>query len=376
MTLFLGRDTKVYLAKGSNIWEVPVMNGYALNQGTNTSTVTLSEMSSLTGASRRGQKQFNDAVAPAEWSFDVYVRPYINTGLHRAVDEVLWANFAATNPVFTEGATPDLDTWSQAITYSATQMDVDFDDSNYIQLGTFDIYFVLGANDVADADYEDDTDTTIYRIPNAVVNEVNIPFDADGITTLSWSGMGGTIEEIASFNASDAIRGGVDATNNFVRSRFTALAISSSVSGSPVDYAVTLTGGNITLSNNIEYLTPEELGKVNRPIAHVTGTRSVTGSFSCYLVEESNGPIDLVEDLLGATTAVTNEFALDFYIGGKNPGNDRPQGPGIQLKIPKAHLEIPSINPDDVISLDVNFSALPSNLGTTDEIDRITYVGV
>lgn len=374
--LFLGRDTKVYLEKGSTIWEIPVLNGYAFNQTTNTSEVTLEEMSNLAGDSRRGRAMFNDSVSPTEWSFDVYARPYINAGVHRSVDEPLWASMAAGNATFTAGATPDLDAWSQGIALGATQLDIDFNDSNKVSLGTFNLYFVLGANTYGSANYAADGGTTIYKVANAVVNEVNIPFDANGITTLSWSGMGGTIEEVGTFDATGAITGGTTQTNNFVRSRFTALSATSSVSGSAVTYGITLTGGNITISNNVTFLTPEELGRVNQPIAHVTGTRSVSGSFSCYLDEATDGPVDLYEDLLGATDTVRNQFALDFYVGGKDPGGDLPVGPGLQFKIPQAHLEIPQMNPDDVVSLDVNFSGLPTTLGATDEIERITYVGI
>jgi hypothetical protein len=90
----------------------------------------------------------------------------------------------------------------------------------------------------------------------------------------------------------------------------------------------------------------------------------------------TNGSIDLYEDLIGATDADRNVFALDFYIGGKDGANDRPRGPGLSFKMAQAHLEVPSMNPDDVVSLEVNFSALPTTLGATDEISRITYVGV
>jgi len=374
--LFLGRDTKVYLRKDGVIWEIPVLNGYSFNQSTNSSEVTVEEMSNLAGDSRRGKAVFNDSVSPTDWSFDVYARPYVTAGVHRSVDEPLWACLAAGDPDFTKGATADLDAWSQALDFDATQLDIDFNDSNKVSLGTFDLFFVFGANTYGSANYAADGSTTIYMIPNAVVNEANIPFDVNGITTVTWSGMGGTIQEETSFDASSAITAGTTQTNNFIRSRFTALSAVSSVSGSEVTYGITLTGGNISISNNINFLTPEELGRVNQPIAHVTGTRSVSGSFSCYLDETTNGPIDLYEDLVEATDAVRNSFALDFYIGGKDGANDRPVGPGMQFKIPNAHLEIPQMNPDDVISLEVNFSALPTTLATTDEIERISYVGV
>ena len=60
-------------------------------------------------------------------------------------------------------------------------------------------------------------------------------------------------------------------------------------------YSVTLTGGNITVSNNISYITPEELGIVNVPIGHVTGTRAISGSFTCYLTEDTGQLLMLLQ---------------------------------------------------------------------------------
>ena len=46
----------------------------------------------------------------------------------------------------------------------------------------------------------------------------------------------------------------------------------------------------LRFQNNISYLVPEELGAVNVPIEHVTGTRSASGSFTCYLtLDDSAG---------------------------------------------------------------------------------------
>jgi Phage tail tube protein len=371
--LFFNKETKVYIEQGANIWELPVLNGYSFDQSTNSSEVTLSEMSDATGGSRRGTKMFTDSFAPSEWSFDTYARPYLVTGTPdrmRAVEEVLWANFVAPN-AYTAG-TP---AWTNGVTYSPTALDFDFDDSNKILLGTYNIYFVLGAQNSATANYAADAETTIYKITGAVANEVSISFDIEGIATLSWSGMGGQRTEVASFNATTAIRGGVDLTNNFIRNRLTQMSAVSSVSGSSKTYAITLTGGSITISNGITFLTPEVLGRVNQPLGHITGTRSVSGNFTAYMDEKTNGSIELLEDLSLATTAITNQFALDFYIGGKAAG-DLPVGPGIQFKMPQAHLSLPSIDTGDVIAVSVDFKALPTTISGTDEISKITYVGV
>ena len=63
-----------------------------------------------------------------------------------------------------------------------------------------------------------------------------------------------------------------------------------------------MTGGNITISNNISYLVPEELGAANVPIEHVTGGRTANGSFTCYLTLDTDGTdkgtsVDLFNDM-------------------------------------------------------------------------------
>lgn len=368
--LYFGRDVKVYLAQGTNIWEVPVLNGYAFNQTTNTSEITLSEMSDTAGNSRRGRKVFTDSIAPAEWSFTSYVRPTLVSAKVRAVEEPLWANFVANNSY-----TPATPAWTSGVTIGASALDFNFASSNKTTLGEFDLYFVLGAATLTSRNYLSDGDTTIYRVPRCSVNEASITFDIDGIASIAWSGMGGKRVEVASYDASAAITTGILNTDNFIRNRLTQLAMTSSVSGSSKTYNVTLTGGTITLTNNLSYLTPESLGVVNAPLGHVTGTRTIGGSFTAYLDEQTNGTIDLTEDIANATTLVTNSFALDFYVGGKATG-DAPKGPGMQFKIPNAHLTIPTISPDDVVGVSIDFSALPTNISGTDEVTKITYAAV
>lgn len=368
--LYFSRDTKVYLVQGANIWEIPVLNGFTFTQGTNTSEITLAEMADATGTSRRGRQMFNDSLAPAAWSFSTYVRPYSDGTRVRAVEEALWANFIANNAY--TSATP---AWTSGVTYGAASTDFDFTASNKTTLGTFDLIFVLGAGKSASANYAVSDVTTIYRVQNASINEVSIGFDINGIATLAWSGNGATLKELASFDASAAINTAITATNNFIRNRLTQLTLTSSVSGSAKTYLITLTGGTVTLTNNLSYLTPETLGIVNVPLGHVTGTRTIGGSFTCYLDEKTNGSIDLIDDLQNATTKTQNHFAMDFFIGGKAAG-DAPIAPGMQFKIPNAHLTIPAIDTGDVISMTVDFAALPSTVSGTDEMTAVRYAGI
>ena len=450
--LFFNRDTKVYLAQGGVIWELPILNGYSFSQSTNSSNVTLSEMSDSFGRSRRGQRMFNDSLAPAEWSFDIYARPTVLSTYHRAPEEALWnslfsrQNFTVANattgfggtivPSFltTAGVTTVTLTYtgldpttkvtvgdainvtgitattnapngtytvsgvtSTTITYvvtavptgtlagtvivrsgqaASTTAQIDFSPagSNKSSLATFDLYFVLGANkallDGGTVNYAASDATTIYKISECCVNEATMNFDVEGIATISWSGMGKLISEEAAYNATGNLQIGLASTSNMIRNRLTsATLVGISPSQVAKTYAVTLTGGSITISNNMTFLTPESLGVVNTPLGHVTGGRSVSGSLTCYADEINNGSIELYEDLLLATTAITNKFELDLFVGGST-------APYVQFDMGQCHLEIPTINIDDVIGYEINFTALPSTISGTDELTKIRYVGV
>lgn len=482
--LFFSRDTKVYAVQytgnqAANVWLLPVLNGYSFSQSTNTSQVTVNEMASAVGVSRRGQAAFTDSLAPAEWSFDMYARPTLSTVV-RAPEEVLWhsllaetnmtpaagtttglpfgtgASFlsgvvtitfttgaptggtyfrvgdtvtvsgvtytgntagitagAATNFVVT-GSTATTITFAapagttavtatgglvRSTTFNNTANELDFfpTSSNKTRLGTFDLYFVVGASKASAAAqtnhaYTNDEVTTIYKVANCCVNEATVNFEIDGITTISFSGMGTLISEVTNFTFSGSASNpgepasttytintaGATSTSNMIRNRLTALTIVGTNAGinggNAKTYNITLTGGSITISNNMTFLTPESIGTVNVPLGHVTGTRSVSGNFTCYMDEITNGSIDLYQDLLTATNLITNNFDLEFYVGGRGANAGYPASPGISFDLGQCHLEVPTINVDDVIGYEVNFTALPTSISNTNELSRIRYV--
>jgi hypothetical protein len=76
-----------------------------------------------------------------------------------------------------------------------------------------------------------------------------------------------------------------------------------------------LTGGIITISNNMTFLTPETIGVVNQPLGHVTGTRTIGGSFTCYLNSTAASSMDLLERIIQDTDSITNNVDLNFKVG-------------------------------------------------------------
>ena len=138
------------------------------------------------------------------------------------------------------------------------------------------------------------------------------------------------------------------------------------------NYSLTLTGGSISLSNNVTYTTPEELGIVNVAVGHVTGSRTVTGNFTCYLADDTTNTQaskDFFDDMAALTTVTSNKFDLTFAIGG---GSGTPR---MEIHCPQAHVDIPTHAIEDLISIETSFNALPSTLDIADDAD-ITYVGL
>jgi len=428
--LYFSRDSKMYIEFDGYVWEVPVLDGFSFSQATNSSEITLAEMESSAGVSRRGRRAFNDSLAPGEWSFSTYVRPFKAAGgttysaanagraddatqVH-AVEELLWALMAgAKNYSGSDFDFDDAGSGPVAVNTPATNSaSFSFAASNSSTLGTANVYFVLG-----------DANRKVMKLKDVTVNEASLDFDIDGIATIGWSGSssevvdftgsthqdnslpihtdttadGGTMAigdvwldsndgsrlyvmtNVTNGNeaATPYINEGTTDTDNFIRNRLTQLTITPTSQDPDSDgtdelqasYSVTLTGGNITVSNNISYITPEELGIVNVPIGHVTGTRAVSGSFTCYLTEDTgtvNASADFFNDLRSITNVVTNSFALTFKIGGATGT------PRLEVSMPTCHIEVPTHSIEDVISLESNFMALPSTIDEKNEIS-LTY---
>jgi hypothetical protein len=207
--------------------------------------------------------------------------------------------------------------------------------------------------------------------------------EASGSATNVIDAVGDNAEAVMGWRP--AITDGTTDTGNFIRNRLTQLTLApteafrtstffTDANGTPnqqyeSSYQVALTGGNVTISNNISYLTPEEIGKVNQPIEHITGTRTVSGSLTCYLGSSdvaTNKVADLFKDLVADNNTVINKFAITLAVGGSSTG------PKIEVSLPTSHLEIPSHSIEDVISVETNFSGLGSSIGEGDEI-KITY---
>tara|TARA_Y100000991_G_scaffold129193_1_gene97408 strand:- start:196 stop:1905 length:1710 start_codon:yes stop_codon:yes gene_type:complete len=541
-------ETSTKLGAGA-VWEVPVLDGYSFSQTTNTSEITLAEMESTAGISRRGRRMFTDSLAPAEWSFSTYIRPFkskagsvtpagsvaaSNAAEVHAVEEAFFASmFGADTYTTGSGFTRATNAAGSGggvtggvITPGSDSSVITIGESNRSALASFTLYFMI------------DTATSnplVYRLPEAIVNEVSVDFDVDGIATLNWSGFSKEVQDVSGnvfigtaapsnsatttdgstialgdifidtdnemgrqFNlvsssastmgVTPAIDEATTSTKNFIRNRLTSVSIEAAVAAdkattfpgqkvtiSAMDstnnvlttaaahglktgdqvfitggtgvtslnsthhfvrvgdetssynssnnattefalfttkanaeaasgttglvtftgtynantatasngkYSLTLTGGNFTIGNNITYLVPEELGAINKPLEHVTGTRTATGTATCYLTLEdtdlsSGTSRQFFNDLVGtgAMSQVVNKFKVTMDVGGA-AASANTTDPALQIIFPTAHITVPTHQIEDVISLETNFEALPTDFGTADEITSLTYFPV
>lgn len=382
--LFKGNET------GANTFKIGVLDGYSFSQGSDATDVTISEAGS---SPNRGAKRFNDSLPPAEWSFSTYVRPYKHgtnsirsSGTHDMVENILWAAIAGKN--LTGAGSSDE---ASAITLDSTDADVSFARSDHHELLKLSIFFAL--------------ENTTYRLNECQVNQVEVDFSIDGIATLNWSGNATTIDQVTSAiedpsKALHAKPSGTDTSTtvatyveeysyvdvtgtddaDYLRNKLSTLTLSHATasdnitlevggSGSAKSYDINITGGTLTIANNITYVTPETLGIVDKPIGSFTGSRQISGSLTMYLDTKSNGSNQLLTDLSAATSIITNEFDMSLFMGGGSSDT-----PVVEFDLPKAHLQIPTIETADIISTTVEFAGHGTDLLTGDEM-TIKYKG-
>jgi hypothetical protein len=383
MALQFTRNANVYVqlvdAAGSHVqaWKLSVLDGFSFTQSINSSEITINEAGTT---SRRARLLFNDSLAPVEWSMSTYARPFNDASPDEVhcPEEVLWAmalgadTYDAGTRVFSNSVVTQ-----NTNTFGSGTNTFNFNGSNVSSFSDrFNIYF----------SFEETGNTQVYKLESAVVNSVTMDFDIEGIATLQWSGFSKALTDAGTSvpgDLSSPIEDGLTSTTNFIRNRISTVDLirkdkligsPSANEGSPAApndiYNIVLTGGSFTIENNISYLTPEELGVVNAPLANITGARSISGSLTCYLDNDvSNSKSgELFADLVSDTTTVRNIFDMAVNIGGTTTGTPR-----VAFDLPTAHLEVPTINVEDLLTLEINFHGQVAN-GNVDNTNEATII--
>ena len=451
----------------TNTFEIQVLDGLSFSQNTNADTVTVSEAGDTPV---RGQRSFNTSLAPVDFSFSNYIRPFNAGAAVTAEESVLWnalltdAEISTANTI-TLGGTLSTGTYSFANgegflnitgtgitsvglvvgdtvvvagiagapavdlpylnapavvqTITGTSIIVKYVNPKpgtitSITLGSVKMYKsawapVSSSYSLVSAAGSNKhqlqkfgllivVDQVVYAIDNCALGQVTIDFGLDAIATAAWTGQGTTMREVATAAtaAAGTFGGGVltgtytqkNTAAAYITNKLSTVSLSlvnslknsagATVAAAGTAYALAITGGSITINNNITYITPANLGVVNTPVTYYTGTRAITGTLNAYLKTgsgvQSTGQL-LADMLSAAASSVEPMAALAISVG----GGASPIKAVIEM--PAVTLSIPSVDVQQVVSTAINFTAqssVPSNVadGTVYDLSEINDVTV
>ena len=396
----------------ANTFEIQVLDGYTFSQNTEQQTITLSEAGT---APVRGERAFNSKLNPVEWSMSTYIRAYKPSNV-TAPEKYLWNAAMGSKPIsttaistWTGGAVALVD-GSYAMTLTKAASGVTLGEMVKVTgvtglsgsstgNGYFAVIATSGNDIVLDLDttvvptgtatvtsatvttgqwFEDTSsaitstlgsnrnelqkftlifkvDSTVYKIADCAVNQADIQFDLQGIAMIAWSGFGTTLTSPATLQtwSGSNYTAFPGAADNYITNKLSTTTLVSNISGTAgTTYNVPITGGNIIINNNIEYLTPENMGVVNNSIGYFTGTRSITGSLNAYLKTGTNESAKLLTDILaGLTSTSETKFKLQIEIGGASNATR------VELLMNGCQLQVPTVDIQDVVSTTIGFTA-------------------
>jgi hypothetical protein len=353
-TTSLNTDGSVNFASCTalNTFELQVLDGMSFSQSTTTETITLNEAGA---APSRGQRSFNTALAPVEFSFATYIRPFYSEGGASdgltADESVLWNALMGVNAIGASGAwtaTASPTTPTAIATYTKAN-------SNVHQLQKFALII--------------NVDGIQYIIQDCVLDTATIDFGLDAIASIQWTGSGlklvqdSTATVIAAFKAKNTAA-------KFIANKLSVVTLFAGINASSgTQYTIPLTGGQIVLSNNVSFLTPQNLGMVNQPAVYFTGTRAVSGSMTAYLRSGTFLTAELLDTLLaGSSSAIDTKYTLTIKIGGAT-------GTHVDVKLPAAMLSIPTVQTEQIVSTSIEFTG-QSYTGADFDIEEANEVSV
>lgn len=347
MSVQLLRNTRIFVSTvttgftKANTQEILVQDDVSWSQDSNSTDITLNEAGPKP---TRGSQRFNDSLNAAEWSFSTYILPYDDAGKQILPDYLLWHGLSTGAAVNLAGTT--------GVFQNATNLVVNFKDNGYHELAMLNIYIL--------------TDNSWSVIRNCQVGQAEVNVDIDDIGRVTWSGNGTRLETLASqpfdpktLGIDDALYAKIQ--SSYIKNKLTILKLKNNANGGKT-YNIPITGGSFTMNNNVTYLTPNIMSRVDVPIGSFTGSFELTGSLTAYMNDASNGSIQLYKDLVSDLKAV-NDFEVAIILGGEYDT----ARPAAVLVAKHANLNIPSIETDDVLGVSIEFKAIPTHMDAGDE---------
>jgi len=385
----------------SNTWRIKVLAGYAVSQAAATQDITALESGTTPD---RSTTRFNTAIDPVEWNFQVYIRPTgaenggdngggdgisESNNVKAVADWFLWQALMSSTKAATSGGAED-SAWQVGGSFDSvdrsTSTNVAAHSSNFGSAPEYNLYVRM--------------DNIFYQVKQTSVNEATVDATIDSIATTTWTGFGTDLVELTGIKRNNAVSvfggtlndgsivkrnnavsvfggtlndgsaatgnanvlsisetsayhtwgsynvAGTLTTSEFIKNRLSSIDINFTPDGgSNTNYVFPVTALSWAWTNNITYLTPEELAALNTPIGNFTGARSITSSITAYLRHDTAESAQFLRDVTNDTRTSHSVAAnANVIIGGAT-------APYMAFYLPATQFEFPVHNIDDIISI-------------------------
>ena len=140
-------------------------------------------------------------------------------------------------------------------------------------------------------------------------------------------------------------------------------------------FDIPILSGNITIENNLQVIYKNQLGSLDFPIAAPVGARSIKGSLTAYLEDNTSALLDNIKSYQYKTTDASRlSFEGDVTDQNKdfitpflsnldiNLGGLQGEGNTVSFIMENVHLKTPTHNIDDILTTTIDFSAHSSFL--------------
>ena len=316
--------------------------GAAVTSLTRATTATATATLATTATLVIGQVVNVNGAAPASWNQAAVVAAIPSAGTYTVTFSKAPLAAAGTTATVTS-AKAYTGQWAKGAGYSY----VSTMGSNKNQLQKFGMIFVI--------------DQALYAVDNCAMDQVSVDFGLDAISMAAWSGKGTVLKKLSTLTGSHLVSNSLVAPTdaNYITNKLSTMSLASNIGGSQhttaasTAYSIPITGGNITIANNLNYLVPTNLGVVNLPIGYYTGQRAISGNVTAYLrTGGSNDSGALLQSLLtGATTTTEPKYAVQLEMGGVA------NSVKVEFDMSGVVLQIPAIDVADIVSTTINFTA-------------------
>lgn len=395
--LQLQRNTKVFLSTvdlnsgasavsmlPTNTWQIEVLAGYAVSQAAATQDITAFESGSNPD---RSSTRFNTSIEPVDWNFQVYIRPtgiedtdvnnfagVISNNSKPVADWFLWQMLLSNaSPAI---GSSEHSAWQDGGIFDTTERsesaNVAAHSPNFGSAQEHHLYFVM--------------DNIVYQVSSASVNQADVDGAIDQIATTTWTGFGNQLFELIGSPRDNAIavfggtlNNGFSVTGNsnaaalnvthayhpwetwnvagtlssaeFIINRLSTVDLNHNPGSGNVNYIFPLTNLTWTMTNNITFLTPEQLNSLNAPIGNFTGARLISGSLTAYLRHGTGQSAQLLRNIVTDPRVSHSEFAnANIFIGGTT-------APYLGFYMPAVQFSFPTHNIEDIITITGEYQA-------------------